>query len=489
MKLRNLYELPAFLVSQKIKDQEISAEEYISIIIDRIKQVDSKINSFISHNFESAITKSRAIDKKVKEGVNTGLLTGIPVGIKDNISVQGLKNTCASRMLADYISPYNSTVVNRIEEQDGIIIGKLNMDEFGMGTTSEYSVFGPVRNPWNIDYVAGGSSGGSAASVASLQIPLSLGSDTGGSIRCPSSFCSVIGIKPTYGSVSRSGLVSYSNSLEQIGPIARTIYDLVPILNVISGEDPRDNTTVHQKYNYQMNSIDNILSKKYKIGVLGNLIDDSEIEVARNNRKKVKQLEDYGCEIEDTRLPLSDYALASYYIIATAEASSNLSRFDNLRYGYEGSPEGYEWNSFFSESRSRFGDEVKLRILLGSYVLSAGYFGKYYAKAQKLRSRIKREFGLLFNKYDILLLPTMPVLPFKIGEKTEQTIEQYNLDVYTILANLAGIPAISIPAGLSEKGLPIGVQLIANAFDEQKLIDAAVLLEKVDGFETRNPSI
>jgi aspartyl-tRNA(Asn)/glutamyl-tRNA(Gln) amidotransferase subunit A len=392
-------------------------------------------------------------------------------------------------MLADYISPYNSTVVNRIEEQDGIIIGKLNMDEFGMGTTSEYSVFGPVRNPWNMDYVAGGSSGGSAASVASLQIPLSLGSDTGGSIRCPSSFCSVIGIKPTYGSVSRSGLVSYSNSLEQIGPIARTIYDLVPILNVISGEDPRDNTTVHQKYNYQMNSIDNILSKKYKIGVLGNLIDDSEIEVARNNRKKVKQLEDYGCEIEDTRLPLSDYALASYYIIATAEASSNLSRFDNLRYGYEGSPEGYEWNSFFSECRSRFGDEVKLRILLGSYVLSAGYFGKYYAKAQKLRSRIKREFGLLFNKYDILLLPTMPVLPFKIGEKTEQTIEQYNLDVYTILANLAGIPAISIPAGLSEKGLPIGVQLIANAFDEQKLIDAAVLLEKVDGFETRDPSI
>jgi aspartyl-tRNA(Asn)/glutamyl-tRNA(Gln) amidotransferase subunit A len=487
--LRNLYELPAFLVSQKIKDQEISAEEYISIIIDRIKQVDSKINSFISHNFESAITKSRAIDKKVKEGVNTGLLTGIPVGIKDNISVQGLKITCASRMLADYISPYNSTVVNRIEEQDGIIIGKLNMDEFGMGTTSEYSVFGPVRNPWNMDYVAGGSSGGSAASVASLQVPLSLGSDTGGSIRCPSSFCSVIGIKPTYGSVSRNGLVSYSNSLEQIGPIARTIYDLVPILNVISGEDPRDNTTVHQKYNYQMNSIDNILSKKYKIGVLGNLIDDSEIEVARNNRKKVKQLEDYGCEIEDTRLPLSDYALSSYYIIATAEASSNLSRFDNLRYGYEGSPEGYEWNSFFSESRSRFGDEVKLRILLGSYVLSAGYFGKYYAKAQKLRSRIKREFGLLFNKYDILLLPTMPVLPFKIGEKTEQTIEQYNLDVYTILANLAGIPAISIPAGLSEKGLPIGVQLIANAFGEQKLIDAAVLLEKVGGFESRNPSI
>ncbi len=487
--MKNLYELPAFLVSRKIKKQEISAEEYISIIIERIKQVDSKVNSFISYNFEIALTQSRAIDKLVKEGINTGLLTGIPVGIKDNINVQGLKNTCASRMLADYMSPYNSTVVNRIEEQGGIIIGKLNMDEFGMGTTSEYSAFGPVRNPWNIDYVAGGSSGGSAAAVASLQIPLSLGSDTGGSIRCPSSFCSVIGIKPTYGTVSRSGLISYSNSLEQIGPIARTIYDLVPILNVISGEDPRDNTTVHRKYEYQINSIDNILSKKYKIGVLGNLINDSEMEVARNIRKKVKQLEDYGCEIEETKLPLSDYALASYYIIATAEASSNLSRFDNLRYGYQGSPEGYEWNSFFSESRSRFGDEVKLRILLGSYVLSAGYFGKYYAKAQKLRSKIKREFDLLFNKYDILLLPTMPVLPFKIGKKTSQTIEQYNLDVYTILANLAGIPAISIPAGLSEKGLPIGVQLIANAFDEQKLIDAAVLLEKAEGFDTWSPRI
>jgi aspartyl-tRNA(Asn)/glutamyl-tRNA(Gln) amidotransferase subunit A len=489
LKLKNLYELPAFLVSRKIKEQEISAEEYISVIIERIKQVDSKVNSFVSHNFENALTKSRTVDKQVKEGINTGLLTGIPVGIKDNINVQGLKNTCASRMLADYMSPYNSTVVNKIEEQDGIIIGKLNMDEFGMGTTSEYSAFGPVRNPWNIDYVAGGSSGGSAASVASLQIPLSLGSDTGGSIRCPSSFCSVIGIKPTYGTVSRNGLISYSNSLEQIGPIARTIYDLVPILNVISGEDPRDNTTIHRKYKYRINSIDNILSKKYKIGVLGNLIDNSEIEVARNNRKKVKQLEDYGCEIEETKLPLSDYALASYYIIATAEASSNLSRFDNLRYGYQGSPEGYEWNSFFSESRSRFGDEVKLRILLGSYVLSAGYFGKYYAKAQKLRSRIKREFDLLFKKYDILLLPTMPVLPFKIGEKIAQTIEQYNLDVYTILANLAGIPAISIPAGLSERGLPIGVQLIANAFDEQKLIDAAILLEKVEGFDTWSPGI
>ncbi len=487
--MKTIYELPAFVVSRKIKEQEITAEEYISIIIERIKQVDLKINSFISHNFENALTKSRAIDKKIKEGINTGLLAGIPVGIKDNISVQGLKNTCASRMLSEYVCPYNATVVGKIEEQGGIVIGKLNMDEFGMGTTSEYSSFGPVRNPWNLEYVAGGSSGGSAASVASLQIPLSLGSDTGGSIRCPSSFCSVIGIKPTYGSISRNGLISYSNSLEQIGPIARTIYDLVPLLNIISGEDPKDNTTVHKKYEYQTNSVDNILKKKYKIGVLNELIDDSETEVSKNTRYKVKQLENYGLEAEDTRIPLSNYALASYYIIATAEASSNLSRFDNLRYGYEGSPEGYEWNNYFSESRSKFGDEVKLRILLGSYVLSAGYFGKYYAKAQKLRSMIKREFDILFNKYDILLLPTMPVLPFKLGEKNLQATEHYDLDVYTILANLAGIPAISIPGGISEKGFPIGVQLIANAFDEQKLIDVAVLLENVEGFEMWIPRL
>ncbi|CAN5753113.1 Asp-tRNA(Asn)/Glu-tRNA(Gln) amidotransferase subunit GatA [soil metagenome] len=487
--MKSLYELPAFVVSRKIKEQEITTEEYISIIIERIKQVDLKINSFISYNFESALTKSKAIDKKIKEGLNTGLLTGIPVGIKDNISVQGLKNTCASRMLSEYVSPYNATVVSKIEEQDGIIIGKLNMDEFGMGTTSEYSSFGPVRNPWNLGYVAGGSSGGSAASVASLQIPLSLGSDTGGSVRCPSSFCSVVGIKPTYGSVSRNGLISYSNSLEQIGPIARTIYDLVPLLSIISGNDPKDNTTVRKKYEYKTNNVDNILKKKYKIGVLIDLIDNSEPEVARSCRKKVKQLEDCGCEIEDTMIPLSDYALASYYVIATAEASSNLSRFDNLRYGYEGSPEGYEWNSYFSQSRSKFGDEVKLRILLGSYVLSAGYFGKYYAKAQKLRSMIKREFDILFNKYDILLLPTMPVLPFKLEEKTSQPIENYNLDVYTILANLAGIPAISIPGGLSKDGFPVGVQLISNAFDEQKLIDVAILLENIEGFETWIPKI
>jgi aspartyl-tRNA(Asn)/glutamyl-tRNA(Gln) amidotransferase subunit A len=392
-------------------------------------------------------------------------------------------------MLSEYVSPYNATVVSKIEEQDGIIIGKLNMDEFGMGTTSEYSSFGPVRNPWNLGYVAGGSSGGSAASVASLQIPLSLGSDTGGSVRCPSSFCSVVGIKPTYGSVSRNGLISYSNSLEQISPIARTIFDLVLLLNIISGIDTKDNTTVRKKYEYKTNNVDNILKKKYKVGVLNDLIDNSEAEVAQNSRKKVKQLEDCGCKIEDTKIPLSDYALSSYYVIATAEASSNLSRFDNLRYGYEGSPEGYEWNSYFSESRSKFGDEVKLRILLGSYVLSAGYFGKYYAKAQKLRSMIKREFDILFNKYDILLLPTMPVLPFKLGEKTMQPIENYNLDVYTILANLAGIPAISIPAGLSKDGLPIGVQLISNAFDEQKLIDVAILLENIEGFETWIPKI
>lgn len=477
------------MISKKIKEQEITAEEYISIIIDRINNIDLKINSFITKNFEKALSKSKEIDKKIKNGIKTGILAGVPIGIKDNICVRGLRNTCASNMLADYVSPYDATVVSKLEDEDCIIIGKLNMDEFGMGTTSEFSCYGPVRNPWNLNYVAGGSSGGSAASVASLQIPISLGSDTGGSIRCPASFCSVIGLKPTYGSISRNGLVSYSNSLEQIGPIARTILDIVPMLNIISGEDKRDNTSINRQYKYYVNSIDDILSKKFRIGVFSDLVNDSENEVTKKIHNTLGHLEENGFEIHETKLPLKDFALASYYIIAMAEASSNLSRFDNIRYGYNFSPEGFEWNSYFSKARAQFGDEVKRRILIGSYVLSAGYFGKYYSKAQIIRTMIKVEFEKLFKKYDLLIMPTMPVLPFKLGEKISDPVALYNLDLYTILANLAGLPAISIPAGLSENGFPIGIQIIANAFDEQKLIDISTILEKKGNIEAWVPRI
>ena len=345
----DLYRLPGYIISDKIKNQEILAEDYINLVYERINKIDVKINSFISKNYETAIQKAKEIDNKIKNNEKTGSMVGIPIGIKDNISVKGLKNTCASKILQGYEAPYNATVIDRLKDQDAIIIGKLNMDEFGMGTSSEFSFYGEVHNPWNTDYVAGGSSGGSAAVVSSLQVPISLGSDTGGSIRCPSSFCSVIGMKPTYGTVSRFGLVSYSNSLEQIGPIAKTVTDIVLTLNTICGKDSNDNTTLNKQFEYKINKIDEILSKNYKVGVISNLIDISEKQVAKTIYKKIDMLKENGFNVKDTSIKYSDFALAAYYIIATAEASSNLSRFDNLRYGFDFNPEGYEWNSYSSQ--------------------------------------------------------------------------------------------------------------------------------------------
>jgi aspartyl-tRNA(Asn)/glutamyl-tRNA(Gln) amidotransferase subunit A len=487
--MSEVHKLSGFQISQKIKNQDISAQEYINLIFERINNIDTDINSIITKNYDSALIKAKQIDKKIKNNEKTGHLLGIPIGIKDNISVTGLKTTCASKVLQDYISPYNATVIDRLEKEDALIIGKLNMDEFGMGTTSEYSFYGSVRNPWNLEYVAGGSSGGSAAVVSSLQVPVSLGSDTGGSIRCPSSFCSVIGMKPTYGTVSRYGLVSYSNSLEQIGPIARTITDIVLILNTICGIDSNDNTTINRQFEYKINNVDDVVSKKYKVGAITNLINSSEKQIAQIIYKKITLLKEYGFDVQETNISYSDFALASYYIIATAEASSNLSRFDNIRYGFDFNPEGYEWNSYSSQVRSNFGEEVKRRILVGSFVLSAGYYGKYYLKAQKIRNMIKDEFNKLFEIFDVLLLPTMPILPFKIGEKGTTPLELYNLDIYTILANLSGLPAISIPAGFSKDGLPIGMQLLSNEFNEQILLDIANFFEKNDKFNEWSPKI
>ena len=494
-----LHKLPGYQVSQKIRNQEIFAEEYISQLFERIDKVDLKINSFISKNYDSALLKAKQIDKKIKNNEKLGSLLGVPIGIKDNISVLGLKTTCASRILQEYVPPYNATVIDRLEKQDAIIIGKLNMDEFGMGTSSEFSHYGPVHNPWNQEYVAGGSSGGSAAAVSSLQVPVSLGSDTGGSIRCPCSFCSVIGIKPTYGLVSRYGLVSYSNSLEQIGPIARTVVDIAMTLNAICGRDSNDNTSssasasasagIDQQFEYKIDSVDGILGKNYKVGIIDNLIDSSEYQVMETVHKKINLLKEHDFSVHKTKINYSDFALAAYYVIATAEASSNLSRFDNIRYGFNYNPEGYEWNSYSSHVRSNFGEEVKRRILVGSFVLSAGYYGKYYLKAQKIRKIIKNEFNKLFKLFDVLVLPTMPILPFRIGEKVAKPLELYNLDIYTILSNLAGIPAMSIPAGFSKEGLPIGLQLLSNEFNEQILIDIATFFEHKDKFNEWIPSI
>ena len=465
-----LFDLDIEEVKSGVRNKEFTVEEYISQFMERIKKIDKKINSFITIN-EKAIEEARKIDRKIENGEKIGELAGIAIGIKDNINIENLKTTCASKMLSDYVSPYDATVIKKLKENDGIIIGKLNLDEFAMGSTTEWSNYGQTHNPWNLDYVCGGSSGGSAASVAARLCSVSLGSDTGGSIRCPASFCSVVGLKPTYGLVSRYGLVSYSNSLEQIGPIGKKVSDVKTIFNVISGHDPKDNTTV--KSNKKSNN-----NKKSKIGFIKDLVEGSDNEVSKCIYSAIETFNNLDYYCEETELKSAEYALASYYTIATAEASSNLARYDNIRYGFELDPDEYEWNVYFAKSRSKFGQEVKRRIIVGSYVLSSGYYGKYYLKAQKARSLIKSELKSLFKKYDVLISPTVPVLPFKIGEKINDPMKIYLLDVNTVIANLSGIPAISIPAGFSNNNLPIGIQIMADEFQEEKLFDIGNTFEK-----------
>jgi aspartyl-tRNA(Asn)/glutamyl-tRNA(Gln) amidotransferase subunit A len=385
-------------------------------------------------------------------------------------------------MLEEYIPPYDATVIKKLKENDAIIVGKLNLDEFAMGSTTEFSRFGPTRNPWNINYVAGGSSGGSAASVAALECAISLGSDTGGSVRCPASFCSVVGLKPTYGCVSRYGLISYSNSLEQIGTIGRTVTDVMLIMNAIAGEDANDQTTRTtvpatkptsrgQTPKYSLQNKRNI-----RVGLVKELVEGADPVVSKCIYSAMDLFVGSDCKCEETSLKSVQYALASYYTIAMAEATSNLSRYDNIRYGFDSNPEEYEWNTYFTKVRSNFGEEVKRRIIIGSYVLSAGYYGKYYLKAQTAREMIKQEIKSLFEKYDVLISPTMPILPFKFGEKIDDPLKMYQIDIDTVVANLAGIPAISIPVGFND-GLPIGLQIMANEMGEQTLFDVASSFE------------
>lgn len=477
-----LYHLNAEQVASGIRNRDFSALEYISQILERIEKIDVKINAFVTVDKEGAIEKARSIDKRIQHGESVGGLGGVAIGVKDNICTKNLKTTCASRMLEEYIPPYDATVIKKLKENDAIIVGKLNLDEFAMGSTTEFSRFGPTRNPWNINYVAGGSSGGSAASVAALECAISLGSDTGGSVRCPASFCSVVGLKPTYGCVSRYGLISYSNSLEQIGTVGRTVTDVMLIMNAIAGEDANDQTTrttmpatkptsCGQTPKYSLQNKRNI-----RVGLVKELVEDADPVVSKCIYSAMDLFVGSDCKCEETSLKSVQYALASYYTIAMAEATSNLSRYDNIRYGFDSNPEEYEWNTYFTKVRSNFGEEVKRRIIIGSYVLSAGYYGKYYLKAQKAREMIKQEIKSLFEKYDVLISPTMPILPFKFGEKIDDPLKMYQIDIDTVVANLAGIPAISIPIGFND-GLPIGLQIMANEMGEQTLFDVASSFE------------
>ncbi|MDX1371429.1 MAG: Asp-tRNA(Asn)/Glu-tRNA(Gln) amidotransferase subunit GatA [Nitrososphaeraceae archaeon] len=472
--MANLPMLDIQAVSNGIRNGNFTVEEYITSLLDRIEKIDEKINAFITIN-KNAINQAKEIDKKIKNERPIGSLAGIAVGIKDNISTMDLKTTCASKMLSEYIPPFNATVVQKLVDNDAIIIGKLNLDEFAMGSTTEWSYFGITRNPWNTNYVCGGSSGGSAASVSSQMCTFSLGSDTGGSIRCPASFCSVVGLKPTYGMISRYGLISYSNSLEQIGPIGKNISDVRNIFLTISGKDINDDTSLDNN-NYKLTD-NNDFKKKIKIGLIKELVDGADQEVSKCIYSSLNTLKNLGFVCEETSLKYTEFALPSYYTIATAEASSNLARYDNIRYGFQLDPDDYEWNSYFSETRGNFGDEVKRRIILGTYVLSSGYYGKYYVKAQKAKSIIKMELKKLFKQYDLLISPTVPVLPFKIGEKIDDPLKMYLIDINTVLANLSGIPAISVPAGFRDD-LPIGIQIMGDEFQEEKILNVSELFEK-----------
>lgn len=461
---------------ENIKNQTITAEEFVAESLERISKCDEKIHAFLSIN-DNAVDQARQIDKKIRSKDKVGAFYGMPISIKDNICVKDSKTTCASKMLQNFISPYDATVISRLKSQDAVIIGKTNLDEFAMGIATEFSGFGPTRNPWNLEYVPGGSSGGSGASVAALESVLSLGSDTGGSVRNPASFCSIVGLKPTYGLVSRYGLVSYANSIEQIGPMGRRVEDVALLLNHIAGKDQNDSTTINNGSQDYLQGIDNGIKGK-KIGIIKEMVqgDGLDKNVESAFWRAVSTFEKLGATVEETSIDFVKYTIAAYYVLTAAEAGSNLARYDNIRYGFDFSMEGYEFNSYLSKVRKNFGPEVTRRMILGGFVPSAGFAGKYLLKALKVKTKLIKEVQSAFKKFDYLISPTVPILPFKFGEKTDDPLSMYLVDINTATANLTGIPAISVPFEI-HNGLPIGIQIHANILEEASLLQAAYALQ------------
>ena len=444
--------------------------------MEQIQNVDDKLHAFLSLN-DKAIDQAREIDKKIKSGQKIGQCVGMPISIKDNICIKDTKTTCASKMLENFIAPYDATVITKLRQEDAIFVGKVNLDEFAMGLSTEFSAYGPSKNPWNTDYVPGGSSGGSAVSVSAFECIASLGSDTGGSVRNPASFCSTVGYKPTYGLVSRYGLISYANSIEQIGPLTRTVEDAAFMLNLISGLDPNDDTTVDNNNKDYLKDINFGIEGK-KIGIIKEMIGEGiDPSVLSATKEAISKLEGLGATCEEISLDMIKYSVAAYYTITATEAGSNLARYDNLRYGYNFPVEGYEFNSYIEKARKKFGPEVTRRMILGGFVPSAGHAGKYFLKALKVKSKLNRQINDAFKKFDLLISPTVPILPFKIGEKINDPVALFLVDINTVTANLTGKPAISTPFAISN-GLPIGIQLIANSMDDKLLLQAAYALEK-----------
>lgn len=470
----------ALELGKKIQDREVSVKEIAEQSLRRIQATEPRISAFNTIE-EEVIERAVDIQKRIdSEGIHT-LLAGVPMAIKDNICSKGMRTTCSSKMLEGFIPPYSARVVESVMEAGGLVLGKTNMDEFAMGSTTETSYFGVTRNPWNEDYVPGGSSGGSAAAVAAGMVPYALGSDTGGSIRQPSSFCGVVGLKPTYGLVSRYGLISYGSSLDQIGPITRNVSDCAAVLDMITVYDSKDSTCVKRSDSRFMNSLEEDI-RGLRIAIPEEYLGAGlQAEVKDAVIKAANALENMGAEVDYIKLGMTDYVIPTYYVLASAEASSNLGRFDGVKYGYRA--ENIDgMHDMYKKSRTQgFGFEVKKRIMLGTFVLSSGYYEAYYLKALKAKALIKNAFSKVFQEYDVILGPTAPTTAPLLGESLKDPMQMYLSDIYTVAANLAGLPAISIPCGLDKKGLPIGIQFTGDCFQEKNILHVAYAYEKTRG--------
>ena len=474
----SLMSLTAVELGKKIKAKEVTVVEAVQEALVAVEKKEKDVNSFVTVMRKEALEKAKEVQEKIDNGELTGPLAGVPVAIKDNMCTKGTLTTCSSKILGNFVPTYTAQAVANLEEAGAVIIGKTNMDEFAMGSTTETSAFGPTKNPWNTEHVPGGSSGGSCAAVAAEECSYALGSDTGGSIRQPSSFCGVTGIKPTYGTVSRYGLIAYGSSLDQIGPVAKDVTDCATILEVIASHDTKDSTSVEREdYDFTSALADDV--KGIKIGIPKDYFGEGlDPEVKEAVLAAAKVLEQKGAIVEEFDLSLVEYAIPAYYTIACAEASSNLERFDGVKYGYR-AKEYQGLHNMYKKSRSEgFGAEVKRRIMLGSFVLSSGYFDAYYLKALRTKALIKKAFDKAFEKYDIILGPAAPTTAPKLGESLSDPLKMYLGDIYTISVNLAGLPGISLPCGTDSKGLPIGLQLIGDCFAEKKLIRTAYAYEQ-----------
>jgi aspartyl-tRNA(Asn)/glutamyl-tRNA(Gln) amidotransferase subunit A len=471
-----------------LQNKEITVSDLVDESYKRIQEVDDKVQAFLTLDEENARNAAKKLDEKLGTDESKGLLFGMPIGVKDNIVTKDLRTTCASKILENFDPIYNATVVDQLHKAETITIGKLNMDEFAMGSSTENSYYKKTKNPWNLETVPGGSSGGSAASVAAGEVLFSLGSDTGGSIRQPAAFCGVVGIKPTYGRVSRSGLVAFASSLDQIGPITRTVEDNAYLLQAISGLDPMDSTTANIEVPNYVEALTGDI-KGLKIAVPKEYLGEGVGEEARNSvLEALKVLEKLGAEWEEVSLPHSKYALATYYLLSSSEASANLARFDGVRYGHR-SPNSETLIDLYKNSRAEgFGDEVKRRIMLGTFALSSGYYDAYYKKAQKVRTLIKKDFEDVFEKYDVIVGPTTPTPAFKIGENITDPLTMYANDILTIPVNLAGVPGISVPCGFAN-GLPLGLQIIGKHFDESTVYRVAHAYEQATDYHKQKPAL